>query len=254
MERVNILGVGVHNISLEQAVAKIEGFVVSGTRHYVCVTNVHTVMMSQRDEEYRTVQNGASLVVPDGQPLVWVQRLMGYDQHARVYGPDLMLASLEHSVTTGTSHFFYGGKEGTPELLAEKMTARFPGLKVLGCYSPPFRPPTPEEAEAEVQRINESGADIIWVGLGAPKQELWMGRHVGRIKAPVMVGVGAAFDFHTGQVKQAPNWMQRHGLEWLFRLWVEPRRLWRRYLYNNPLFVLLVLAQLTRLRKCELPD
>ena len=251
--RANILGVGICVMTQQEAVDQIESLVHSNGHHYVCVSNVHTVMMSQDDESFRDINNNAALAVPDGMPLVWAERLQGFTQKNRLYGPDLLLATCENSLKTGSSHFFYGGEEGIPEKLSENLKARFPGLKVAGCYSPPFRKLTEEEEQADIQRINDSSADILWVGLGAPKQERWMAAHVGRIKVPVMVGVGAAFAFHTGQVKQAPAWMQRNGLEWVFRLCAEPKRLWRRYLYYNPRFLWLTLCQLTRLRKYELP-
>lgn len=249
VSRVNILGVGIHAVNLDDVVDRIERFVAERGTHYVCVSNVFSIMMSQRDTEFRRITNEADLAVPDGMPLAWLVGWHGHDQRDRVYGPDLMLACCERSIETGTSHFFYGGARGVPQLLAQKLTERFPGLKVAGCYSPPFRPLTPAEDAEVVRMINDSGADVVWVGLGAPKQERWMAQHAGRIKAPVMVGVGAAFPFHTGTVKQAPKWMQKSGLEWLFRLCVEPRRLWRRYLLNNPLFILLTLCQLTGLKK-----
>ena len=250
--RVNILGVGIHAVNPDEAVDRIERFVAKGGAHYVCVSNVFSIMMSQRDAEFRRITNEADLAVPDGMPLAWLARWHGHEQRDRVYGPDLMLGCCQRSLKTGTSHFFYGGARGVPELLAQNLTARFPGLKVAGCYSPPFRPLTPAEDEDVVRMINDSGADMLWVSLGAPKQERWMAQHVGRIKAPVMIGVGAAFPFLTGTVKQAPRWMQKSGLEWLFRLCIEPRRLWRRYLLNNPLFILLTLCQLTGLKKCDL--
>ena len=252
MQRVNTLGVGVCHVSMAEAVEEVLRMAKSGDVHYVCVSNVHTVMMCQRDPEYRRIHNEAAMVTPDGRPLGWFQQLRGFAQQERVYGPDLMLAVCERSVAEGLSHYFYGGREGLPEKLAQTLQTRFPGLKVAGCYSPPFRPLTPEEDEADVRRINESGADILWVGLGAPKQELWMGRHFLRVKVPVMLGVGAAFDFHTGLVPQAPKWMQRSGLEWLFRLWVEPRRMWRRYIFNNPAFLVLAACQLLGLKKYPL--
>ncbi len=249
LKKVNILGVGVNNIVLSGAVEALEHFIAEGGRHYVCVSNVHTVMMCQSDEEYRRIHNQAAMVTPDGRPLGWMQTWRGFPQRERVYGPDLMLLACEYGLPRGWKHYFYGGKEGVPEKLRDTLTARFPGLQVVGCYSPPFRALSPEEDAAEVKMINESGADLVWVGLGAPKQELWMGRHAGRITAPVMLGVGAAFDFHTGTVKQAPKWMQRRGLEWLFRLIVEPRRMWRRYIYNNPMFLILCACQLLGLKK-----
>jgi len=250
--RVNVLGVGVSAINMAMALEIIEGWIARREHHYVCVTGVHGVMESQRDRRLRRIHNQAGLVTPDGMPLVWLSRLKGHRHVARVYGPDLMLTLCERSVARGYRHFFYGGAEGVPEQLVANLRRRFPGLQVVGIYSPPFRPLTPEEDEQVVQMINQAAPDIVWVGLSTPKQERWMATHIGRVKAPVLIGVGAAFDFLAGRKRQAPRWMQRSGLEWLFRLLTEPRRLWRRYLINNPLFVLLVLAQALGLRRYSL--
>jgi N-acetylglucosaminyldiphosphoundecaprenol N-acetyl-beta-D-mannosaminyltransferase len=207
------------------------------------------VMESKRDKQLRRIHNDAGLVTPDGMPLVWLSRLHGHDHAERVYGPDLMLALCEHSLSKGYKHYFYGGGEGVHERLAKNLQQRFPGLRVVGGYSPPFRSLTREEDEQVAQSINAADPDIVWIGLSTPKQERWMAEHVGRLTAPVLIGVGAAFDFHSGLKKQAPRWMQRGGLEWLFRLATEPGRLWRRYLVNNPLFVLLVLQQALGLKR-----
>jgi N-acetylglucosaminyldiphosphoundecaprenol N-acetyl-beta-D-mannosaminyltransferase len=250
---VNVLGVGVSNVAVDQAVAAIERFVASRRPHYVCVSNVHTVMMSQYDQGYRRIQNRAAMVTPDGMPLAWFARLQGYEQRCRVRGVDLMLASLQASARTGTAHYLYGGRDGVVRRLAEMLRARVPGVRIVGTHSPPFRPLAPGEDDEDVRRINASGADIVWVGLGAPKQERWMADHLGRVDAPVLVGVGAAFDFLAGAVPQAPAWMQDHGLEWLFRLRTEPRRVWRRYVFNNPMFLLLATLQLLGLRRYDLP-
>ena len=250
--RVNILGVGVSAIDMAMALEVIEGWIISREPHYICVTGVHGVMESQRDEDLRRIHNQAGLVTPDGMPLVWLSRLKGFRHVDRVYGPDLMLALCERSVTRGYRHFFYGGAKGVPEQLAESLQRRFPGLQVVGTFSPPFRPLTPEEDREVVRMINEANPDIVWIGLSTPKQERWMASHVDRLTAPVLIGVGAAFDFHTGRKPQAPRWMQRAGLEWLFRLLTEPRRLWRRYLINNPLFITLVVLQALGLRRYPL--
>lgn len=250
--RVNILGVGVSAINMATALEIIEGWIARRESHYVCVTGVHGVMESQRDESLRRIHNQAGLVTPDGMPLVWLSRLRGFHQVDRVYGPDLMLALCERSVDLGYRHFFYGGAEGVPEQLAAVLQGRFPGLRVVGTYSPPFRPLTPEEDREMVRMINGANPDIVWVGLSTPKQERWMAEHVGRLTAPVLIGVGAAFDFHPGRKPQAPRWMQRAGLEWLFRLLTEPRRLWRRYLINNPLFIALVVLEMLGLRRYPL--
>ena len=250
--RANILGVGVSAVNMAQALATIEDWIARKEQHYVCVSGVHGVMESQRDERLRMIHNAAGMVTPDGMPLVWLSRLKGFRHVERVYGPDLMLACCELSAAKGYRHFFFGGAEGVPGRLADRLRERFPGLTVAGGYSPPFRPLTTEEDQALVRRINEADPDIVWVGLSTPKQERWMHEHVGRIRAPVVIGVGAAFDFHAGLKRQAPRWMQRSGLEWLFRLVTEPRRLWRRYLINNPLFVWNILLQTVDAKRYQL--
>jgi N-acetylglucosaminyldiphosphoundecaprenol N-acetyl-beta-D-mannosaminyltransferase len=239
----NVLGVRVSAIDMEMAVRTIEDWVARREAHYVCVTGVHGVMESHRDKSLRDIHNAAGLVTPDGMPLVWLSRLMGFRHVERVYGPDLMLAVCKRSATQGYRQFFYGGAPGVAEKLAARLQSRFPGLQMAGVYSPPFRPLSPEEDKAVVEHINAAKPDIFWVGMSTPKQERWMAEHVGRLSAPVLIGVGAAFDFHAGLKRQAPRWMQRSSLEWLFRLLTEPRRLWRRYLINNPWFIWLVLLQ-----------
>lgn len=246
--RVDVLGVGVSAVDMAQAVAEIRRWVEEGERHYVCVTGVHGVMESQRDPELRRIHNASGLTTPDGMPMVWAGRRAGAGHMARVYGPDLMLELCALSVKRGWSSFFYGGAPGVPERLAERLAARFPGLRVAGCLSPPFQPLSPPEDEEVVRRIDASGADLVWVGLSTPKQERWMAAHVGRLRAPVLLGVGAAFDIHAGLLPQAPRWMQRSGLEWLYRLAREPRRLWRRYLGNNPRFLLAIVRRPPMLR------
>ncbi len=242
--RVNILGVGVSAINMEMALRTIEEWIARRDPHYVCVTTVHGVMESQRDAILRQIHNRAGMVTPDGMPLVWLSRLKGLGYVERVYGPDLMLAACQRSDEKGYRHFFYGGAPGVAESLAARLHTRFPALQVVGIDSPPFRPLTPEEDRTAVERINAARPDIVWVGISTPKQERWMASHIGRLRAPVLIGVGAAFDFHAGLKKQAPRWIQRSGLEWLFRLAMEPRRLWRRYLINNPSFLWLIVHQL----------
>jgi N-acetylglucosaminyldiphosphoundecaprenol N-acetyl-beta-D-mannosaminyltransferase len=192
------------------------------------------------------------MVTPDGMPLVWLSRLWGNPSVQRVCGPDLLPACCARGVRTGLRHFFYGAAEGVAGRLAERLRSRFPGLAVVGTYSPPYRPLTAAEDEEVVQRINDAEPDIVWVGLSTPKQERWMAAHVGRLSAPVLLGVGAAFDIHAGLVPRAPGWIQRTGLEWLFRLGAEPRRLWRRYLINNPAFVWHVALQATGIARYEM--
>lgn len=242
--RANILGVGISAINMEMALRTIDAWIARRDPHYICITSVHGVMESQRDLTLRQIHNRAGLVTPDGMPLVWLSRLMGFGPVERVYGPDLMLAVCELSVEKGYRHFFYGGAPGVAEILATRLQARFFGLQVVGVEAPPFRPLTQAEDRAAEKHLNAARPDIVWVGISTPKQERWMASHIGRLTAPVLIGVGAAFDFHAGLKQQAPRWIQRSGLEWLFRLAMEPRRLWRRYLINNPWFLWLILHQL----------
>ncbi|MFZ1890509.1 MAG: WecB/TagA/CpsF family glycosyltransferase [Candidatus Binataceae bacterium] len=246
ISRANILGVGVSAINLPIALDTIEDWIARREPNYVCVTGVHGVMESHRSSELREIHNRAGLVTPDGMPLVWLSRLMGFPEVARVYGPDLMLAICERSIARGWRHFLYGGAPGVPELLGRKLSEQFAGIEIAGMYSPPFRPLSATEDQDIVGRINDSGADIVWVGLSTPKQERWMAAHRAALNVPVLVGCGAAFDFHAGLKAQAPRWIQRSGLEWMFRLLSEPRRLGPRYLVNNPLFVGLIIRQLLR--------
>jgi len=252
MEKVNTLGVPIAAVNLGQAADRIEGWIGNGTRTFVTVTGVHGIMESQDDEEIKRIHNAAGMCVPDGVPTVWVGRLYGHKTMSRVYGPELMLEMMRRSVEKGYSHFFYGGREGVPELLRDRLTARFPKLRVVGVLSPPFRPMTEVEENEFRVLIDSLSPDIIWVGLSTPKQERWMAAHVGRLNAGVLIGVGAAFDIHAGLLRQAPRWMQRAGLEWFFRVCVEPRRLWRRYFRNNPRFIWRMLWQLLGLRKYDL--
>ena len=239
--RVDVLGVGVSAVDMDMAVSEIARWIEEREQHYVCVTGVHGVMESQRDPALKEIHNRSGLTTPDGMPLVWSARWAGAKHVSRVYGPDLMLAICERAVERGWSSFFYGGKEGVPDLLAQRLQDRFPGLQVAGTFSPPFRPLNEQEDQDVVERIDASGTDIVWVGLSTPKQEHWMADHFGRLEAPVLLGVGAAFDIHAGLLPQAPEWMQRSGLEWLYRLSREPKRLWKRYMINNPLFVASIL-------------
>lgn len=250
--RVNVLGVGVSAVNMPQALASIDAWIDSGGSHYVCVTGVHGVMESQHDEELRRIHNSADMVVPDGMPLVWLSRLHGQRAVERVYGPDLLLACCAASAGTRPRHFFFGSTPAVVQRLIDRLCVQFPTLKVAGTYSPPFGAITPDEDERAVRSINGAHPDIVWVGLGTPKQERWMANHVGRVHAPVMIGVGAAFDFVSGTKRQAPRWMQRSGLEWAFRLANEPRRLGKRYLVNNPAFVWLVLQQSLGVRHFEM--
>ncbi len=247
--RVNVLGVGVSAINMDTALAQITAAVARKQKGYICVTGVHGVSEAQSDESFRAILNRAFLCTPDGMPLVWVGRWSGQRQMDRVYGPDLMLAVMEASEKAGWRHFFYGGANQTAECLREKLLRRFPKLLVTGVYEPPFRPLNATELRELTQQVAAAAPDIFWVGLSTPKQEKFMAEFLQQLDATLMIGVGAAFDFHAGRVKQAPRWMQRSGLEWFFRLCCEPRRLWKRYLKNNPLFLWRICLQKTGLRK-----
>lgn len=246
--RVDVLGVGISAVDMATAVDELGRWIDEHELHYVCVTGVHGVMESQGDTGLRAIHNASGMTTPDGMPMVWSCHWAGLKDVTRVYGPDLMLATCERAVERGWRMFFYGGASGVPEQLATKLGERFPGLAVVGTFSPPFRPLSGEEDAAIVTAINSARPDIVWVGLSTPKQERWMAEHRVVLDAPAVIGVGAAFDMHAGTLPQAPLWMQRHGLEWVYRLGREPRRLWRRYLYNNPRFALAILRHPPRIR------
>ncbi|MFC7476232.1 WecB/TagA/CpsF family glycosyltransferase [Dankookia sp. GCM10030260] len=247
--KVNILGVGVSAIRMQDATATLEQWIARRSPGYVCITGVHGVMESQRDPTLKAIHNAAGMVTPDGVPLVWMSRMLGFPQVERVYGPDLMREMTALSARRGYRNYYYGGAPGTADRLKEVLTRAHPGLQVVGTCCPPFRPLTPEEDAATIAEINAAQPDIIWVGLSTPKQERWMAAHLGKLSAPAMVGVGAAFDFLSGQKPQAPRWMQRNGLEWAFRMATEPRRLAGRYVRNNPAFVVGALRQLVDRRR-----
>ncbi|HWH70561.1 MAG TPA: WecB/TagA/CpsF family glycosyltransferase [Candidatus Sulfotelmatobacter sp.] len=250
--RVNVLGVALSAINLDSATALVAQALEQKTRGYVCVSGVHGVSEAQSDPVLRQILNQACLNTPDGMPMVWMGRLQGFNDMDRVYGPDLMLRVCELSPARGFTHFLYGGAPGVAEELKGRLEQRFPGLQIVGTYTPPFRPLTPEEGQDLAQRVAALKPDVFWVGLSTPKQERFMAQYWQKLDATLFFGVGAAFDFHAGRVRQAPRWMQRSGLEWLFRLGCEPRRLWKRYLKNNPLFLLRAFGQLTGLRRYRL--
>ena len=240
---VTVISTPVHTTSYGDACDRILTWATSGTSCYVVAANVHVVMTAYWNRAYRDVLNRAALVTPDGMPLVLGLRLLGCKGQSRVYGPDLMLAWCDRAAHLGLPIYLYGGTETMLIKLQHNLEQWFPGLKIAGSHAPPFRPLTPEEEQADIARIQQSGAPVVFVGLGCPKQEFWMARQHGNLSA-VMVGVGAAFSFHSGEVSQAPRWMMKLSLEWLYRLAMEPRRLWRRYLINNPMFLLLLGWQL----------
>jgi N-acetylglucosaminyldiphosphoundecaprenol N-acetyl-beta-D-mannosaminyltransferase len=249
-----VLGVGISAVTMIEAVAAIEGWAASGPARYVTVTGVHGVMECQDDAELRRIHNDADLVVPDGMPMVWLSKRAGHRHTERVYGPDLMLELFARSGTSGCRHYLFGGADGVPELLARRLGERFPEARIVGSHSPPFRPLTAAEEADAVAAIEAVDADIIWIGLSTPKQERLMERLAPRMRRGVLIGVGAAFDFHAGLKPQAPRWMQRSGLEWAYRMLTEPRRLARRYMRNNPRFIWAVLLQACGIRRHDLPQ
>lgn len=241
----NILGVRVDRTTYSEAASVISQWGHNAESCYVCVANVHMVMEAYDSGAFKAVVNGARLITPDGVPLVWMLRLMGVSSAERVYGPNLTLAVIEEASRRQIPVGFYGGREEVLNTLVNWALKKYPGLRITYAYAPPFGSLTNEQQRAIGDDINASGAKILFVGLGCPKQEVWMARQQGHIRA-VMLGVGAAFDFLTGAKPQAPAWMQQAGLEWLFRLWTEPCRLWARYLLHNPRFVVLTTIQLIR--------
>ena len=243
----DILGMRVDGTIYKDTTNRVISWAESGDYRYVCIANVHMVMEAYDSEDFRNIINKADIITPDGMPIVLMLRILGLKGQQRVYGPTLMKHICEASAQSCVSVGFYGSTPETLKAFVHNLTDQFPNLKISYTYSPPFRSLTLEEDEALVKEINSSGTQILFVGLGCPKQERWMFAHRNRVKA-VMVGVGAGFDFHAGTKKQAPKWMMQIGLEWLFRLCTEPKRLWRRYLYNNPRFLCLAAMQLLNLR------
>jgi len=250
--KFNVLGVGISPVQIPDVIAQMESWIAErrGCRS-IAVTGMHGVTEAQHDPSFKEVLNAADLVVPDGMPLVWLARTRGFLLKRRVYGPELMITFCEQCGGKRYRHFLYGGDVGVAEKLAGVLCERFPDLVITGVYSPPFRPLTESEDMQITTHLNESRADVLWVGLGTPLQEKWMHEHRHRLQVPVLIGVGAAFDLHTGRKRQAPEWMRENGLEWLFRLVQEPRRLWRRYLVYGSEFALKVILEQLGLRKAE---
>ena len=245
-----ILGVDIALTDYERQLDVMDALVSRWGRGYFCHAAVGSVMNARRDPAARAALNAATMTVPDGMPLVWALRALGEEISERVYGPELMLKACERSVETGVSHFLYGGRdEAATQALEQSLRRRFPGLWIAGTWTPPFRALNDNELHEVAAMIDASNAGIVWVGIGSPRQELWMQRMRPLLKAPVLVGVGAAFDFHAGLVPQAPTWMGDRGLEWLYRLTREPRRLAPRYLRDNPAFVAAFARQLMRERR-----
>ena len=227
-----ILKTRINVTNMRDTLAYLQAHINELRGRYICVSNVHTTIMSYENGQYRAIQNGAAMALPDGAPLSWYSRKKGFPDAERVTGPDLMLELFRQAPQNGYRHFFYGSTRETLEGMRAVLEREYPAIEIAGMYSPPFRPLTAEEEDAAVKRINDSRPDFVWVGLGAPKQEEWMYAHQGRVNA-VMLGVGAGFDYLAGNIKRAPQWMQRLYLEWLYRLMQDPRRLWKRYVTTN---------------------
>ncbi len=243
--RAPVLGASIDVVGWDNALSRISTWAAARESRYVCICNVHSVVTAGQDAAFGRIVESADMATPDGAPVAKMLRILGFPDQQRINGPDLMWKYCEQAALRGESIYLYGGLSTTLELLQQRLKAAFPGLLIAGAYSPPFRSATAEEDEADVARINSAGAGTIWVSLGCPKQEQWMAAHRGRVKG-VMIGVGAAFDYHAGTIKRAPKWMQNAGLEWLHRLCSEPRRLWKRYLVTNTIFIAKAMRQLLR--------
>lgn len=239
-------GVRVHAATMAGAVAEILRWAQEGECHFVCVRDAHGVVRAQKNAALHAAHDAAGLVVTDGMPLLWRARALGFAHAERIVGRDLMLALCDKGRAAGLKHYFYGGAPGVAEELAAEMQRRFPGLEVAGCHCPPFRALTAEEDAAVCAGINDSGAHVVWVGLSTPKQEAWMAEHTDKLNAAALMGVGAAFDYHTGRARPAPDWMQRAGLEWVFRILQDPGRLLSRYLVVVPQFLWIVMKDTLR--------
>lgn len=232
----NIMGVDIAAIDMEWLLKYLQNNIKVLAGDYICVSNVHTTVTAFEDEDYCKVQNGGIMAIPDGGPLSSVGRKRGFENMQRTTGPSLMGEIFKISSARGYRHYFYGATEETLEKLCKVLKDTYPGIQIAGMYSPPFRPMTEEEDKAIVERINETNPDFVWIGLGAPKQEKWMATHQGKIYG-LMVGVGAGFDYHAGNIDRAPEWMQKVNLEWLYRLIQDPKRLFKRYLHTNTKFI-----------------
>ena len=243
IKKIPIISTFIHTTSYEDACDRIQYWASNNISCYLVAANVHVVMMGYWRKAYQEILKNAALVTPDGMPLVWAMKFLGIKKQTRVYGPDLMLAWCDRASKLNIPIYLYGGKQSTLIKLESNLKQKFPHLIIAGSHAPPFRSLTAREEAEDLDRINASGAKVVFVGLGCPKQEEWMARHRGKLQA-VAIGVGAAFSFHSGEVSQAPRWIMKWGFEWLYRLTREPKRLWRRYVINNPLFLILLALQL----------
>lgn len=244
-QTANVLSAPIDVLDWSAATGRIREWAAQRESRYVCICNVHSVVTAGQDADFGRVVAEADMATPDGAPVAWLLRKLGFAGQQRINGPDLMWHYCEQASKGDESIFLYGGSDETLAILQPKLLAAFPGLKIAGAISPPFRALTVTEQAADIESINASGAGTVWVSLGCPKQEKWMAAQRGKINA-VMIGVGAAFDYHAGTIQRAPLWMQRYGLEWFHRLCSEPGRLWKRYLVTNTKFVFLALLQLMR--------
>lgn len=249
LEYADVLGVKVSAVNLQRAVEIADRWVEASQPGYVCVTGVHGVMEAQRDPDLREILNRALMNTPDGMPMSWVGRLQGFRNMDRVFGPEFMSAICQLSLTRGYRHFLYGGRSGVAEQLQASLEKKFPGLQIVGTYTPPFRSLSSEEEDALILQVQNAKPHMMWIGLSTPKQERFMAQYVDRLQVPLLVGVGAAFDYHTGRIRDCSSWTKRTGMQWLHRLLQDPRRLWRRYLRNNPAFVCNIALQLLRLHR-----
>lgn len=248
LSRANVLGVGINATNIGAATLLSDTLIRQNRRAYVCTADVHTIIEAQSDPYLREVLNASFMTVPDGMPLVWAARMQGFRQIQRVYGPDFMLALCRFGVPRGYRHFFCGGKPGVVGKLSTNLVAEIPGLQVVGTYTPPYRALNPAEEAELAGRIAISRPNVVWVGLGSPKQDRFLAQYCGRFETNLMVGVGAAFDFHAGVVKEAPRWMHKTGLQWIYRFVQEPRRLWKRYCISVPSFLWKIGLQFSGLR------
>jgi N-acetylglucosaminyldiphosphoundecaprenol N-acetyl-beta-D-mannosaminyltransferase len=239
----DILNVNFNLIAFNDVMDVIEYWRQNNESNYITITNPHSVMLCYQQKHMMTATKSAGMTLPDGIGIVMAANILGFPHNGRIAGPDLMLKLCDHGREQNYRHYFYGGAEGVADKLAERLSKKYPGLKVAGKYCPPFRELSEQEDSDIVEMINDTKPDVLWVGLGAPKQEKWMYDHLDRIKAAAMIGVGAAFDFHSGNVARAPGWTHACGMEWFHRLVVDPKRMWRRYIVNSPLFLLKVMAQ-----------
>lgn len=240
---VKVIGTPIDVLSWDEAISTLQEWGAQKLSKYICICNVHSVVTATQDAELKAVFESSDMNTSDGAPVAWMLRKLGLSQQRRINGPDLMWKFCAHAEKTGVSIFLYGATQSTLDTLKAKFLDAFPELKIAGMYSPPFRVLSAEEDQQIVDMVNQSGAGVVWVGLGCPKQEKWMAAHRNRIQA-VMVGVGAAFDYHAGTIQRAPLWMQNAGLEWLHRLCSEPGRLWKRYFFTNSLFIFFAVKQL----------